>query len=199
MRILAFSDLHTSVDRARSIAERAPDVDLVLGAGDFATMHKGMDPVIKALGDITTPSAIVCGNGETPEELRDACRAWPGVHVLHGEGVPLAGEQIFGLGAAVPVTPFGGWSYDLTEAQAAQLLAGCPDGAILVSHSPPKGHCDRSSTGESLGSTAVRDCIEHTRPRLVVCGHIHDSWGEQSRAGDTLVVNAGPEGVILEI
>jgi len=199
MRILAFSDLHTSTERAREIADRAADADLILGAGDFATMHNGMQPVIDALASITVPSAVVCGNGETPEELREACHAWPGVHVLHGEGVLLAGRQVFGFGAAAPVTPFGDWSYDLTEEQAAELLQDCPQGAILVSHSPPKGACDRSSSGKSIGSEAVRDCIHRTSPKLVVCGHIHDSWGRQERIGDTLVVNAGPHGVMVEI
>ena len=55
------------------------------------------------------------------------------------------------------MTPFGPWSYDFTEEQAAELLAGCPRGCVLVSHSPPKGTVDVDSRGRSLGSVAVRD------------------------------------------
>ena len=79
----------------------------------------------------------------------------------------------FGLGGGVPVTPFGAWSYDLTEEEAGGLLASCPEGCVLVSHSPPKGAVDVSSRGQSLGSVAVRRCVERARPALVVCGHIH--------------------------
>src|SRR5262249_7874393 len=104
-----------------------------------------------------------------------------------------------GLGGGVPVTPFGSWSYDLTEEQAAGLLAGCPPGAVLVSHSPPQGAVDVSSRGQSLGSVSVRAAIQRTRPLLVVCGHIHASAGQQASIGTTPVVNAGPAGVWWEL
>ena len=44
--------------------------------------------------------------------------------MLHGSAVAIAGVTFFGLGGGVPVTPFGAWSYDFTEEQAANLLAG---------------------------------------------------------------------------
>jgi Icc-related predicted phosphoesterase len=37
------------------------------------------------------------------------------------------------------------------------------------------------------------------RPRLVVCGHIHGSAGQEELLGSTLVINAGMEGMIREI
>jgi Icc-related predicted phosphoesterase len=119
--------------------------------------------------------------------------------VLHGSGVTVAGVEFFGLGGGVPVTPFGDWSYDFTEEQAAELLAGCPAGCVLVSHSPPKGAVDLSSGGQSLGSVAVRDVIVRQRPVLVVCGHIHGSAGRQAVIGTAPVVNAGPGGVEWEL
>ena len=97
------------------------------------------------------------------------------------------------------MTPFGDWSYDFSEADAAHLLRGCPVGAVLVSHSPPKGAVDLSSSGRSLGSTAVREAVVRLKPRLVVCGHIHASAGQQARLGQTPIVNAGPGGVLFEI
>ena len=113
---------------------------------------------------------------------------------MHGSGVTLAGVSFFGLGGGVPVTPFGSWSYDLSEEQAEALLADCPAGCVLVSHSPPKGAADVSSRGQSLGSVAVRDAIARARPSLVVCGHIHGSAGQQGRVESSPVVNAGPAG-----
>jgi len=66
---------------------------------------------------------------------------------------------------------------------------------VLVTHSPPKGCLDVASEGKSLGSTAIRATIESTKPRLVVCGHIHASGGQSAKLGDTPVVNAGPKGM----
>ena len=99
----------------------------------------------------------------------------------------------------VPVTPFGSWSFDFTEDEAAELLADCPRGAVLVSHSPPHGAVDRDSRGESLGSVSVRQTIDATEPRLVVCGHIHACAGQRETLGATTVVNAGPEGLLFEL
>ncbi|MXX68956.1 MAG: serine/threonine protein phosphatase [Gemmatimonadales bacterium] len=195
MRLLLFSDLHTDLAAAASIVERAAGFDAVVGAGDFAVKRRGLDTIIEVLAAIETPTVLVPGNGESAEELSNACDGWPAAHVLHGTGVEIGGMPFFGLGGGVPVTPFGAWSYDFTEDEARNLLAPCPEGAVLVSHSPPLGHADAAASGRHVGSTAVLEAIERTRPRLVVCGHIHDSWGVRSRAGHTPVVNAGPGGV----
>jgi Icc-related predicted phosphoesterase len=141
---------------------------------------------------------LVAGNGESYEELLDACAGWSNAHVLHGSGVEIDGVHFWGLGGAVPVTPFGPWSYDLTEERAARLLADCPAGGVLVTHSPPLGHVD-TANGRHLGSQSVLETIERTQPRLAVCGHIHGCWTEESVIGDTRVINAGPGGVWAEI
>ena len=60
------------------------------------------------------------------------------------------------------------------------MLAPCPEGAVLVLHSPPQGHCDASGDGDHFGSPALLRAIEEKRPRLAVCGHIHESWGCES-------------------
>jgi uncharacterized protein len=113
---------------------------------------------------------------------------------LHGEGTELDGVSFFGLGAGVPVTPWD-WSFDLTEEEAESKLAGCPEGGVLVVHSPPKGYVD----GRDLGSEAVLRAIERAQPQLAVCGHIHESWGEEATIGRTRVVNLGPEGTLLDV
>ena len=118
------------------------------------------------------------GNNETEDALREAAAAWAAATVLHGEGTEIDGVEFFGLGAGVPITPWD-WSFDLSDDEAAERLAGCPEGAVLVVHSPPQGHVDASSAGDHLGSTAILEAIEAKQPRLAVCGHIHESWGAE--------------------
>jgi Icc-related predicted phosphoesterase len=55
------------------------------------------------------------------------------------------------------------------------------------------------SGGRHLGSEAVLRAIEDKRPRLAVCGHIHDAWGQESRIGGTRVVNLGPGGTLFDL
>ena len=137
----------------------------MIAAGDFASVHEGLEETIDALKPIAVPTVLVPGNNETVDALRAACDGWDAATVLHGEGAEIDGEQFFGLGAGIPITPWD-WSFDLDEDEAADQLAGCPDGAVLVVHSPPKGYCDESSAGEHLGSRAILEAIEAKRPPL---------------------------------
>src|SRR4051794_21695052 len=129
VRLLAFSDVHRNGRQARKLADRAGEVDAVIAAGDFASMHRGLASVIDMLVVIETPTVLVPGNNETDEALRAACEGWKAATVLHGEGTEIDGVPFFGLGAGVPETPWD-WSFDLSEEEAEAKLAGCPAGAV---------------------------------------------------------------------
>lgn len=195
MKLLLFSDLHADASAARHLVELAGSADVLVGAGDFGNVRRKLAVCIDVLRSVGLPTVLVAGNNESTDELARACEGWPEVHILHGNGVTLAGVTFFGIGGGIPVTPFGDWSYDFTEEQAEGLLQGCPPGCVLVSHSPPKGAVDVASNGRSLGSRAVRDAILRVRPSLVVCGHIHGCAGQTALIGQTPVVNAGPGGI----
>jgi uncharacterized protein len=197
VKLLAFSDLHRDRERAARLVELASEVDVVVGAGDYATMRMGLEGTIETLSAITAPTVLVPGNAESDTELWRACSVWPSADVLHGRGKEIAGAQFFGLGGGVPPTPFP-WSFDLSEDEAAAKLERCPEGAVLVVHSPPKGYVDEVH-GRHLGSTSVLEVIERKRPAVVVCGHIHQCWGAEAAIGITPVFNVGPEGRLLEI
>ncbi|SLN31238.1 Calcineurin-like phosphoesterase superfamily domain protein [Roseovarius gaetbuli] len=190
MKILAFSDLHLARARAADLVRASAEADLVIGAGDFCTMRQGLAEAMDLLRAIAAPMVVVPGNAESAPELNAA--ALPNMTVLHGSATKIGDLRLFGLGYGVPETPFGAWSCDLSEAQAAEMLAPCTAADILILHSPPKGVADVTSTGQSVGSTAIRDAIVRIQPSHAFCGHIHDSWGINGHIGATRVVNLGP-------
>ena len=198
MKLLAFSDLHRDLGQAAKLVAMSAEADVVIGAGDFASVHEGLEETLGALAAIEKPTVLVPGNNETEDALREAASDWSAATVLHGGGMAIDGIEFYGLGAGIPVTPWD-WSFDLDDEAAAAMLAGCPDGAVLVLHSPPKGHCDTAGNGEGFGSPALIAAIEQKRPRLAVCGHIHESWGCESEIGSTPVRNLGPKGTWLEL
>jgi Icc-related predicted phosphoesterase len=198
VKLLAFSDLHRDLAQAAELVEMSARADVVIGAGDFASVHEGLGETIGALSAIEAPAVLVPGNNETDDALREAAGAWPAATVLHGSGTTLEGIDFFGIGAGIPVTPWE-WSFDLDDGAAAEMLAACPEGAVLVLHSPPRGHCDSNGGGDHFGSAALLRAIEEKRPRLAVCGHIHESWGCESRIDATPLHNLGPKGTWLEI
>ena len=195
VRLLAFSDVHRDLRQAGRLADRAGEVDAVVAAGDFASVHRGLEELIDMLAVIETPTVLVPGNNETVDALRLACEGWPAARVLHGEGTEIGGVSFFGLGGGVPVTPWD-WSFDLSEEEAADRLAACPPGGVLVVHSPPKGCVDGA---RRLGSEAILAAIEEKQPHLVVCGHIHEAAGEEATVGASRVLNVGPAGAVLEL
>jgi uncharacterized protein len=195
MRLLAFSDVHRDLAQAGRLVDHARDVDVVVAAGDFASVHRGLDELIDVLAAIETSTVLVAGNNETDAALRAACDGWGAARVLHGEGTKIAGVAFFGLGGGVPVTPWD-WSFDLTEDEAAAALRRCPRGGVLVVHSPPKGYVDGP---RGLGSEAILEAVEDKQPQLVVCGHIHEAAGEEAAIGASRVLNAGPSGVVVDL
>jgi uncharacterized protein len=193
LNLLAFSDIHRDLDQCARLVERSTEADVVIAAGDFASIHEGLEETIDALKPIERPTILVPGNNETEQALRTACDGWEAARVLHGEGTDIDGVSFFGLGAGVPTTPWD-WSFDLTDEEAASKLEACPEGAVLVVHSPPKGHLDMG-----FGSEAILRTIEAKQPRIAVFGHIHECAGEQEQFGQTLLANLGPAGTLLEL
>ena len=199
MKLLLFSDVHCHEKQCESLVDMSNDVDIVIGAGDFSTFRRGLEQPIAILKQIKKPTILVPGNSESFEELLAECKDWEEATVLHGAGCRIKDIDFYGVGGGIPVTPFGDWSYDFNENQAEKLLADCPIGGILVTHSPPHGVLDRSWFGKKLGSTAIRETVLEKKPVLVVCGHIHECSGRQGELGGSVVINAGPKGMVWEV
>ena len=198
VRILAFSDLHRDLDQAAQLVEMSAEADVVIGAGDFASIHEGLDRDDRGAGrrsrprrsssPATTRPRTRCARRRPGGARRPSCTE---------RATEIDGVEFFGLGAGIPVTPWD-WSFDLDEEAAAERLAPCPEGAVLVLHSPPRGYCDTNGSGDHFGSEALLRAIEEKQPRLAVCGHIHESWGCERLIGQTPVRNLGPTGTWIE-
>jgi Icc-related predicted phosphoesterase len=62
------------------------------------------------------------------------------------------------------------------------------ESTILVTHSPPYGLQDKIFLGFHAGSKYIRYIIDKYKPRLVLCGHIHENPGFV-KYKKTIVVN----------
>jgi 3',5'-cyclic AMP phosphodiesterase CpdA len=81
------------------------------------------------------------------------------------------------------------WAFMKPPRELAAIYAAIPAHIdILISHQPPYGYGDRhvdagSGRVEHLGSRELLAAIDRVRPKLVICGHIHDGHGRADHAG----------------
>jgi uncharacterized protein len=195
MKLLCLSDIHGEGAGLRDVLREAADVQLVVLAGDLT--HLGGSAEAEAvLGPVLEsgiPVIAVAGNMDREGVRR--CLEEKGLDI-HARGVIFGEVGFQGLGGGTP-SPFG-TPWELKEEEAAgYLAAGLPAIAaarfkVLVSHAPPRGtRLDRSFAGQHVGSEAVRDFILAGSIDLCICGHIHESAGED-KVGGVLCVNLGP-------
>ena len=148
--------------RRRSLVERSADFDVVIAAGDFANQHNGLEETIEALAAIETPTILVPGNNETEDALRAACE-----ELGRGDGaarqspLEIDGTEFFGLGAGDPDDSLGLELRPDRGRGRERASSDCPEGAVLVVHSPPQGHCDR--VGAATISAATRSSTRSSR------------------------------------
>lgn len=60
---------------------------------------------------------------------------------------------------------------------------------ILISHTPPYGILDKNISGEWCGSESLRNAMFRTKPKYLICGHIHECGGKEVDLTTTSVVN----------
>ncbi|KAG9239269.1 Metallo-dependent phosphatase-like protein [Amylocarpus encephaloides] len=64
------------------------------------------------------------------------------------------------------------------------------DADIVVTHTPPKYHCDERKDKRAAGCEDLRRALWRIRPRLAICGHIHEGRGVERVLWDLGVSNA---------
>jgi predicted phosphodiesterase len=205
VRIVCISDTHTY---HKSI--QLPPGDILLHAGD-ATYH-GYEHEVRGFGEWMRSlpymyKVYVAGNHDTSfEDSARIAKMWlfdgsnlddlngkDGLHYLQDEQLVLNvdGEEIKIYGS--PWQPFFcNWAFNLRTPE--ELKAKwdlIPKGTdILITHGPPYKLNDMTAYGnEHVGCRELRKAIQRVRPKLHVCGHIHEGYGV-SRWGDTLIANA---------
>lgn len=193
MKLVCATDLHDGLSALRRILDHAGPVDAVLLGGDLTTFGRpgDVEPMLELCRQRCPRVFAIAGNCDSPQ-----IEAWlveRGVS-LHARGAVLEGVGLHGLSGIPPWKPR---MYQFSEDELAAFLeagytalAGQRPLVSLV-HCPPYGcTLDRTSSGFSAGSKAVREFVARRRPELLLCGHVHEGRGIE-QLDDTLAVNCG--------
>lgn len=179
--------------------EDVPEAEFLLHAGDFTERGKESE-IIQAMNwfaslphehKVATP-----GNHDFLfERAEDLARQLTpaGIEMLIGQAKTIGGVKFYGA----PYTPtFYNWAFNCEAEQLERHWAHVPeDTDVLISHGPPFGHLDVTARDKNhVGDRALMRAIERVKPRLVVCGHIHEGAGQSEidwgNGHKTLIVNA---------
>ena len=193
MKILMITDIHSNPDKIYSYLDEN-SVDEIIITGDvteFGPESLFVD-ILNKFSEYANVHALF-GNCDPKNagELLDKSNAIN----IHDNTSRIGDIKLIGFGGSNP-TPF-----DTPNEYADELLyenlikyedaLSSDSFTILVTHAPPLDtNADKIESGAHVGSNAIRKIIEETQPTLNLCGHVHESIG-QDVIGKTTIVNPG--------
>lgn len=191
MRIVAISDTHNLHHQLE-----VPVGDLLLHAGDVSikgTEEEVQDFLSWFAAQPHPYKVFIAGNHDFYFEHKSSAQIQAilpkGVHYLNEELIEIKGLKIWGS----PITPIPRrqWAFNKTRGEAIQQHWDLiPEGLdILMVHGPPKGILDTILDGSMVGCENLRQTLQHKKPKVMLCGHIHENRG-QRQVKETLFINA---------
>ena len=198
VRIFAAGDFHGDKKAAHSSAQRAIDerADIIILNGDVVDENNtaGMLHYFIRTGK---PVFLVPGNHDW--FATDFLAAQYHAINLHGKSVCFGNVAILGCGGANIGLNM------LTEKEIYAIVKetntqiSSVSKKLLVTHVHPSGTIMESFSQFVKGSVGLRKAIEATHPDVVLCGHVHEAEGIEDKIGNTLVVNVGKQGKLIEL
>jgi Icc-related predicted phosphoesterase len=193
MKILMITDIHSNPDNIYNYLDDN-NVDEIIITGDVTEF--GPDSLfVDTLNKFSEYARVhaLFGNCD-PKNSSDLLDKSNAINIH--DNISNIGEiQLVGFGGSNP-TPF-----DTPNEYADEILyeklsnykdvLSSDSFTILVTHAPPLDtNADKIESGAHVGSEGIRKVIEETQPTLNVCGHVHESVG-QDTIGNTVIVNPG--------
>lgn len=197
MKILAFTDTHSSDDALRKVKEKSKSVDLIVCGGDITIFGNGQNKALKFLDSIGKKILIIHGNHEDSAKFRKACSRLKNLEYIHNKVYTEGSYSFIGYGD-------GGFSFRDAEfmSKAKDIIKKIPKGnkIVLVSHGPPYNtSLDKLFERDHCGSKDIRKFIIRYKPVLVITGHLHENEGKKDKIGNTRIINPGAFGRIIRI
>lgn len=190
MKILAIADLHGSQYRLNIVLKNVErfSPDLVVVCGDITQFGPG-EVAKNFLDQIPIETLAVTGNIDTldvGEGIDDSKATKIEMKRVIKKGIPFVGVN----------------GIDPNQFKVIEEKKILDEKSVLISHEPPYGAQDKVFLGMHGGSKDLREIVDKYKPRLVLCGHIHEDPGI-IKIGEITVVNCSMgkrgEGAIIEI
>lgn len=164
--------------------------DLLIVAGDLTVYDKPIQHLYFTEWLESLPyknKVVVAGNHDNNIDPA-TINSLRGTYYLQDSGIEIQGQKIYGS----PWTKtFSGmnphckaFTFD-SENDLSRKWSLIPDDVdLLITHSPAYGILDRTIQGKCVGSKSLQmELVKRLRPKLFVCGHIHEAYGQEPSGG----------------
>ncbi len=198
MKFLVFSDTHDNKKPIAALLKRAKeeDIDFVICAGDFSEFGRGAVSLLKKFNAIGKKMYVIPGNHEEGGGYTKLVSGYENIIDVDRKDVKIGGYRLLG---------YGGDGFTLQDPEFRKKdreWYGKYNGEkiILLLHGPPSmTKLDEIKKGHHVGNIDYRRFIERVKPKLVICGHLHETAGMVDKVGKTKMVNACWDGMVIEL
>jgi uncharacterized protein len=191
MKILVFADLHDDRPCFEVLKEKSKQADFILGAGDYTLFGKHLKQILNDLNSLGKPCFLIHGNHEDEKDMDLLIKEFDNIQFVHMQKATYKG---------INITGYGGDGFSRVDKNAEKYFNTVDvKGGIILFHGPPFNINQDFIYGNHVGSESYRKIIEKQKPLIVVCGHIHETFGTTDKIGETIIINPGPLGVILDV
>ena len=194
MKILSFVDLHLNKKALEIIKEKAEKADIVLCGGDLSVFEEGLSQMLEYLAQIKKPVFHIHGNHEDPVVLEQKLAPYEHMAFVHGALVDLGDYQLFA---------YGGGGFSERDMQFEELAKAMHEKItkplIFMTHGPPHGTKLDKLGQRFVGNKSFTKFIEIMKPVIAISGHLHENSMQKDKIGKSLLVNPGPEGMLITL
>ena len=201
MKILTASDIHSDNKVVYNLVKKAKKnkVDLVLLGGDIIETWSDFETknIIAPFKQAGIEVLMVHGNHDSLIDIDVLSKEYgKGIYNLHGTYKEFDDVVIFGIGG-VEGNPFSFSDEELSQKLKKDFAKFKNKKKILLTHEPPKNTKLDNVGWSNVGSKSLRNFIENYEPELVICGHIHETFGQWDYLKNSKILNAGRKGKII--
>ncbi len=197
MKILVFTDPHGNLNLLEKHKLASKKVDAVIITGDLSYAGQELEKILKKISEFHSPVYLIHGNHEDEEELEALCESYENITFVHKKIIPLEKYRLGAFstsGMRMRYPDFEKWVSENKEE-----LRNCKQ-LLWMDHPPPYDtRLDELDANWHVGSESLRKFIEEFSPMYVFCGHIHETFEQEDSIKDTIIINSGPAGRIIEL
>jgi uncharacterized protein len=205
MKILFFIDSHGSQNAMKKLKEKAKNADIVVCAGDFTTFEDDMVKILEEFNKWNRPIIIIHGNHETASATRAECEGLKNLHFIHKTYFIIDDLVFYGYGGGGFSSKDESFAHEaesfIHELKKLEESKNKKYRLVLVTHAPPFGTKidDKNEYEGHVGNRSITEFILRHRPVFAVSGHIHETAGREDKINNTILINPGPDGMLIDL